>query len=59
MEKYQNHPSIKVLQENIDFTNNFCFDLIDPECISKIINNSDTSKATQQADVPTKIIKDD
>ena len=58
IEKYQNHPSIKLIRENIDATNNFSFDLINPECISKIINNLDTSKATQQVDIPTKIIKD-
>ena len=32
--------------------------LINPECISKIINDLDTSNATQQGDIPTKIIKD-
>ena len=32
--------------------------MINPECISKIINDLDTSKATQQGDIPTKIIKD-
>ena len=32
--------------------------MINPECISKIINNLDTLKATQQGDIPTKIIKD-
>ena len=58
IEKYQNYPSIKVIQENINSTNNFSFDLIDLECISKFINNLDTSKATQPGDVPTKIIKD-
>ena len=42
IEKYQNHPSIKVIRENIDTTKNFSFDLINPECISKIINNLDT-----------------
>ena len=56
--KYQNHPSIKVIWENIDTINNFFFDLINPECISKIINNLDSSKATQQVDIPTNIIKD-
>ena len=58
IEKYQNHPSIKVIRENIDTTNNFSFDLINPECISKIISNLDTSKAIQQGDIPTKILKD-
>ena len=58
IETYQNHPSIKVIRENIDTTKNFSVDLINPECISKIINNLDTSKATQQGDIPTKIIQD-
>ena len=58
IKKYQNHPSIKVIRESIDTTKNFSFDLINPECIGKIINNLDTSKATQQGDIPTKIIKD-
>ena len=31
--------------------------MINPECISKIIYNLDTSEATQQGDIPTKIIK--
>ena len=43
IEKYQNHSSIKVIRKNIDTTNNFSFDLINPECI-KNINNLDTSK---------------
>ena len=32
--------------------------MINPEYICKIINNLDTSKATQQGYIPTKIIKD-
>ena len=41
IEKYQNHPSIKVIRENTDTTNNFSFDLINAECVGKIINNLD------------------
>ena len=44
IEKYQNHPSVKTIQENVDTTNNFSFDLINSECISKIINNLDSFK---------------
>ena len=58
IEKYQNHPSIKVIRENIDTTNEFAIDFINPECVSKIINNLDISKTPQQGDIPTKIIKD-
>ena len=43
--------------KNVDTTNNFSFDLINPECISKIINNLDTSKDTQQGAISTKMIK--
>ena len=46
IEKYQNHPGIKVIHEHIDNTTNFYFDLINSECISKIINSLDTSRAT-------------
>ena len=50
IEKYQNHPRINVIRENIDTTNYFSFELINPEWISKIINNLDISKATQQSE---------
>ena len=55
IEKYQNHPSIRVIRENIDTTTKFSFDLINLEYISKIINNLDTSEATQQGDISTKL----
>ena len=42
IEKYQNHPSIKVIRENIDPINSFSFNLVNPGYISKIINNLDT-----------------
>ena len=54
----KSYPSIKVIPENIGTTNNFSSDLINPERITKIINNLDKSKGTQQGDIPTKIIKD-
>ena len=31
IDKYQNHLSIRVIRENIDTTNNFSFDMINPE----------------------------
>ena len=39
IEKYQNHPSIKVTRENIDTTNNLSFDLINTECVSEIVKS--------------------
>ena len=47
---------MKVIRENIDTTNNFSFELINSEWISKIINNLDTSKATQQSEQALKML---
>ena len=58
IEKYKDHPSIKKIQENIDASLKFSFNKVSAEYISKIINNLDTSKASQQDDIPTKILKD-
>ena len=58
IEKYKNHPSIKIIQENIDPCRKFSFDKVNAEYISKIIDNLDTSKASQQGDIPTHIMKD-
>ena len=57
IQKYQNHPSIKHW-ENIDTIHHLSFELINPGCMSKIINNLDRSKTTQQGHIPTKITKD-
>ena len=46
--------SITVIWGNIDSTNNFSFDSINSERMSKIINNF---KATQQCNIPRKIMK--
>ena len=48
------HPSIKVIRKSASFS----FDFINPECINNIMNDLDTSKATQQRDIPIKITKD-
>ena len=58
IEKYQDHPSKKLIGENINSNNNFSFDLTNPEWLNKIINNLEISKATQQGDIPSKIIED-
>ena len=56
--KHQNHSSIKLILENKDSINVFTFDLINPECMSKIINNLDILEATQHGDIPRKKLKD-
>lgn len=40
IEKYQNLSSIKVMQENINTTNNFPFYSFNPKCISILLNNA-------------------
>ena len=55
---YENRCDSPLIRENIGTPNNFSFDLINPECLCKIINNLDTLRATQQGDIPTKIMKD-
>ena len=55
-EKYKNHPSILAIL-NQNFNNSFSFKSITKEEIEKEILNLDISKASQQSDIPTKIIK--
>ena len=51
MQKYYIHPSIKVKRENVTLN------LVNIECIIKTINNSKTSKSSQQSDISSKVIK--
>ena len=55
--KYQNHPSIIKIKQNILQTKTFSFQKISKEEIEKQILSLDTSKAQQQTDIPTRIIK--
>ena len=54
----QYDPSLKVIWENIDSSNKFSFDLINPDYISQVTNTLNTSKAAQPGDIPTNVIKD-
>ena len=55
--KYQNHPSIIKIKQNILQTKTFSFQKIRKEEIEKQILSLDTSKARQQTDIPTRIVK--
>ena len=48
---------MKEIRKNIDSPITNSFNLINPKCVTKIINNLDTSKTTQQGDITTKITK--
>ena len=55
--KYKNHPSIKKINEAINITDTFNFSTVMCEDIQKIVNALDTSKATAQCSIPTKVFK--
>ena len=55
--KYQNHPSIKIIKEK-HCNDKFSFSNVTIDCIKSEIKNLNTQKATQESDIPTKIIKE-
>ena len=56
--KYRNHPSILVIRERTKAQINFCFKEVSVEEIQKEILNLNNKKASQNSDIPTKIIKE-
>ena len=58
IEKYKNHPSIKLIKTNSENNASFRFQEIQAIEIEKELKNLDCSKALQDSDIPTKIIKD-
>ena len=58
IEKYKNHPSIKLIKTNRENNVSFRFQENQAIEIEKELKNLDCSKASQDLDIPTKIIKD-
>ena len=58
IQKYKNHPSIRMIKETFDNDKTFSFDVVSPDTIFKEIGSLDTDKSTHSNDVPTKIVKD-
>ena len=56
--KYRNHPSILAIRERKNAQINFCFKELPIEEIQKEILNLNNKKASQNFDIPTKIIKE-
>ena len=56
--KYERHPSILKVKEKLKIHDLFSFYHFNPDKVSKIIENVDSKKATQQGDVPVGIIKE-
>ena len=58
VEKYKNHPSIRLIKENYRNTNNtFRFENVSVKDIEKELKNLLSSKAAQDTDIPTKVVK--
>ena len=56
--KYQKHPSLVAVKKFCNSTSRFSFKNVQKEEILKELNNLNISKATQNIDIPTKIIKE-
>ena len=56
--KYRNHPSILAIRERKKAQKKFCFKEVSIEEIQKEILNLNNKKASQNSDIPTKIIKE-
>ena len=56
--KYRAHPSIIAIEENSNSSTRFSFSFADKEDILKEIKNFKANKATQNTDIPTKLIKE-
>ena len=59
VEKYKNHPSIRLIKDNYGNTvNTFHFEKVSGKTIEKELKNLLSSEAAQDSDIPTKVIKD-
>ena len=56
--RYRNHPSIVAIKKFCNFKSHFYFKNVQKEEILKELNNLNINKATQNTDIPTKIIKE-
>ena len=56
--KYKRHSSILKIKEKVKNYNLLSFYHINPDKMLKILQNSDCKKATQQGDIPVRIIKE-
>ena len=56
--RYRNHPSIVAIKKLCNFKSHFSFKNVQKEEILIELNNPNINKATQNTDIPTKIIKE-
>ena len=56
--RYRNHRSIVTIKKFCNSKSNFSFKNVQKEEILKELNNVNINKATQNTDIPTKVIKE-
>ena len=60
IQRYKNHPSISIIKKmvsTVDKSNKFFFEPITADDISQQIKRLDINRATQESDIPTKLVK--
>ena len=55
--KYRNHPSIKIIKENFSNVKKFAFQLVSTEDVKKVIKDLKTNKSVG-GEIPTQILKE-
>ena len=58
IEKYKDHPSIKLINENVSFESRFSFKEIRESDIQKEVSNLNSKKARTFGNIPTNVLKD-
>ena len=58
IEKYKDHPSIKMINENVSFESRLSFKEIRESDIEKEIANLNSKKVGTFGNIPTKVLKD-
>ena len=57
IKKYEKHPSIIKITENISINNKFTFSTVPSHEVEAVVNSLDISKSTTYCNIPTKIFK--
>ena len=55
IKKYEKHPSIIKIADNISINNKFSFSTVPPKDIEAVVNSLDVSKSTTYCNIPTKV----
>ena len=56
IEKFQNHPSLKKIKENVGIEKRFHFSTVDESVINDVIDSLDKKKPTTHKNIPTRVL---